>query len=163
MPTAVKFSQEFYERFGHQAVDELVNYLNRIDSGYRSELTELNELNFRRFDDKLERRAAELEARIDVKAAELEARIDVNAAELEARIDTKVAELEARIDTKVAELETRIDTKVAELEARIDTKAAELEARIGEAERRLIRWLFAFWAPTMLSVVAMLVTVLIRL
>jgi tetrahydromethanopterin S-methyltransferase subunit G len=152
MPTAVKFSQEFYERFGHQAVDELVNYLNRIDSGYRSELTELNELNFRRFDDKLERRAAELEARIDVKAAELEARIDVNAAELEARIDTKVAELEARIDTKVAELE-----------ARIDTKAAELEARIGEAERRLIRWLFAFWAPTMLSVVAMLVTVLIRL
>jgi hypothetical protein len=60
MPVAAKFSKEFYDRFGHELTDELVNYLNQIDSDYRSELRELNELNFARFDAKLEQRIAEL-------------------------------------------------------------------------------------------------------
>ena len=34
--------------------------LNEMDSGYRTELRELNELNFARFDAKLEQRTAEL-------------------------------------------------------------------------------------------------------
>jgi len=62
MPVAVKFSEEFYNRFGHRLTDELVSYLNQIDSSYRSELRELNEFNFARFDAKLEQRVAELRA-----------------------------------------------------------------------------------------------------
>ena len=60
MPVAVKFSERFYEKFGHDLTDEFVTYLNQIDSSYRSELRELNELNFARFDAKLEQRVAEL-------------------------------------------------------------------------------------------------------
>jgi hypothetical protein len=52
-------------------VDELVSYLNRIDSGYRSELKNLNEANFARFDDKLERRVAELKAEITAARADV--------------------------------------------------------------------------------------------
>jgi hypothetical protein len=33
MPVAVKISEEFYDRFSHKAVDELVNFLNRMDTG----------------------------------------------------------------------------------------------------------------------------------
>ena len=73
MPVTVKFSEAFYGKFGHEAVDELVNFLNRIDSSYRSELTELNEHSFARFDDRLGRRVAEIEAKIDHRAAELKA------------------------------------------------------------------------------------------
>ena len=60
MPVAVKFSEKFYEKFGHELTDEFVSYLNQIDTSYRSELRELNELNFARFDAKLEQRIAEL-------------------------------------------------------------------------------------------------------
>lgn len=56
----MKFSEKFYEKFGHELTDEFVSYLNQIDTGYRSELRELNELNFARFDAKLEQRVAEL-------------------------------------------------------------------------------------------------------
>ena len=62
MPVTVKFSRDFYDKFGHEAVDELVNYLNQIDSGYRLELRDLNEQNFVRFDARLEQRTAELKA-----------------------------------------------------------------------------------------------------
>lgn len=69
MPVAINFSRSFYDRFGHDAVGELVNYLNRIDAGYRTELKELNEANFARFDDKLERRVAELKAELRTEIA----------------------------------------------------------------------------------------------
>ena len=41
MPIAAKFSEAFYQKFGHEATDELVEYLNTIDATYRSELERL--------------------------------------------------------------------------------------------------------------------------
>jgi hypothetical protein len=75
MPVAAKFSKEFYDRFGHELTDELVSYLNQIDSSYRSELRDLNELNFARFDAKLEQRTAELRAEFQTGLAALETKL----------------------------------------------------------------------------------------
>jgi hypothetical protein len=61
MPVTAKLSQAFYEKFGHGVVDELVNWFNQVDATYRSELRELNELNFARFEAKLEAGLARLE------------------------------------------------------------------------------------------------------
>jgi hypothetical protein len=64
LPVTAKLSRRFYERFGDEIVNELVEWLNQVDSTYRSELKELNELNFARFDAKLEQRIAELRAEL---------------------------------------------------------------------------------------------------
>jgi hypothetical protein len=61
MPVTAKLSKEFYEKFGNSVVDELVNWFNQVDATYRSELRELNELNFARFEAKLEAGLARLE------------------------------------------------------------------------------------------------------
>ena len=71
MPITAKLSRRFYERFGDEIVNELVEWLNQVDSTYRSELKELNEVNFARFDAKLEQRIAELRAEIHGLKAEL--------------------------------------------------------------------------------------------
>ena len=86
MPVAVKFSKEFYDRFGHKLTDELVGYLNQIDSSYRSELRELNELNFARFDAKLEQRMAQLDAKLEQRTAELRAEFQTGLAALETKL-----------------------------------------------------------------------------
>ena len=75
MPVAVKFSEKFYSRLGHDLTDELVSYLNQIDASYRSELRELNELNFARFDAKLEQRVAELRTEFRTGLAALETKL----------------------------------------------------------------------------------------
>jgi hypothetical protein len=62
VPLTVKFSEQFYRKLGHEAVDELVDWFNAVDATYRGDLRELNELNFARFDAKLEQRVAELKA-----------------------------------------------------------------------------------------------------
>ena len=60
MPVTVKLSRKFYETFGDEIANELVEWFNQVDATYRGELRELNELNFARFDTKLEQRVAEL-------------------------------------------------------------------------------------------------------
>ena len=72
MPVTAKFSKAFYDKFGHSVADELVNWVNQVDATYRTELRDLNELNFARFDAKLEQRAAELRADLQTGLARLE-------------------------------------------------------------------------------------------
>jgi len=64
VPITVKLSEQFYRKFGHEVVDEMVNWFNQVDDTYRGQLRELNELNFARFDAKLEQRLAEVKAGI---------------------------------------------------------------------------------------------------
>jgi hypothetical protein len=71
MPVTVKLSQRFYEKFGHDLVDEMVNWFNQMDTAYRADLRELNDVNFARFDAKLEQRLAEVKAELRQAVAEL--------------------------------------------------------------------------------------------
>ncbi len=63
MPVA-KLSREFYDRFGDKVTDELVNCLNSIEASYRAEIKDLFAAHFGRFEEKLERRLAELRVEI---------------------------------------------------------------------------------------------------
>ena len=62
VPVTVQFSEQFYRRLGHEAGDGLGEWFNQVDTTYRGDLREINELNFARFDAKLEQRLAELRA-----------------------------------------------------------------------------------------------------
>ena len=64
VPVTAKLSRKFYEKFGDDVANELVDWFNMVDATYRSDLRELNELNFARFDAKLEQRLAQLETRL---------------------------------------------------------------------------------------------------
>ena len=76
MPVTAKLSKLFYDRLGEQIANELVDWFNQVDATYRTDLRELNELNFARFDAKLEQRVAELDAKIGRIGAELNATLE---------------------------------------------------------------------------------------
>lgn len=71
MPVTAKLSRKFYDTFGDEVTNELVDWFNNVDATYRTELRELNELNFGRFDAKLEA----LESRLEARMAAFEARL----------------------------------------------------------------------------------------
>jgi hypothetical protein len=60
VPVTAKLSKRFYDVLGEDVANELVDWFNAVDLTYRSDLRELNELNFARFDAKIEQRLAEL-------------------------------------------------------------------------------------------------------
>ncbi len=62
MPVTARLSKRFYDVLGEDVANELVDWFNAVDLTYKADLRELNELNFARFDAKLEQRLAELQA-----------------------------------------------------------------------------------------------------
>ena len=85
-----KLSRKFYETFGDEIATELVEWFNAVDATYRSELKEINELNFARFDAKLEQRLAQVDARM----AQLEAKLEARMALFEVRFERRLGEFE---------------------------------------------------------------------
>jgi len=94
MPVTARLSLRFYEKLGEDVANELVEWFNSVDATYRSDLRELNELNFARFDAKLEQRLAEFGADLRVDLERRFAQVDARFETLEARL---IQRLEARI------------------------------------------------------------------
>ena len=82
MPVTAKLSRKFYETFGDEIANDLVDWFNAVDATYRADLRELNELNFARFDAKLEQRLAELDAKWGSRWSQLDTKLEQRLAEL---------------------------------------------------------------------------------
>ena len=112
-----------------------MNWFDAVHDTYRADLRELNELNFGRFDAKLEQRLAELDAKWGGRSAQLDAKLEQRLAESDGRWERRPAELDAKWGGRWTQLD------------------AKLEQRLAEVESHLTWRMFAFWAPTALAVI----------
>ena len=131
MPVTAKLSKRFYDVLGEDVANELVEWFNAVDLTYRSDLRELNELNFARFDAKLEQRLAELRAELRQALAELR------------------AELRGEIG------QSRMDTGTEFQKVRTEIQQVRLEVQ--QVRSELLRWMFGFWVTTLLALAGMVI------
>lgn len=104
MPVTAKLSRRFYEKFGDEIATELVEWFNSVDATYRADLREINELNFARFDAKVEQRMAQLEAKVEQRMAQLDGKM----AQLEARMDARFEQAKAEVHQELATLRAEL-------------------------------------------------------
>lgn len=97
MPVTARLSRAFYDRLGEEVTNELVEWFNSVDLTYRTDLRELNELNFARFDAKLEQRFAEFEQQTDHRFSAFERHWEGRFAEFERRLEKIELTLERRL------------------------------------------------------------------
>jgi hypothetical protein len=90
VPVTAKLSRRFYEKFGDDIANELVDWFNMVDATYRSELRELNEVNYARFEAKLEQRIAELRAEMQVGFSTADAKLEQRLGQLETRLTKRL-------------------------------------------------------------------------
>jgi DNA anti-recombination protein RmuC len=128
VPVTAKLSKRFYDVLGEDVANELVDWFNAVDLTYRADLRELNELNFARFDAKLEQRLAELRAELRQEIAELRAALRQDIAELRAQLRTEIAGLRVEFRTELHQVRTE-----------------------------LLRWMFGFWVTTLLGIAGLLI------
>ena len=100
-----------------------------MDATYRADLRELNELNFQRFDAKLEQRLVELDAKWEQRLTQIEARWEGRLAQIEARWEGRLAQLDKN-----------------------------WERRLGDLRTEMVRWMFVFWTGTVVTLGALVVT-----
>jgi hypothetical protein len=97
VPVTAKLSRQFYEKFGDDIANELVDWFNMVDATYRAELREFNELNFARFDAKLEQRMTELRTDVERRIAELRVEMQIGFR----NVDVKLEQLETRLTKRL--------------------------------------------------------------
>jgi hypothetical protein len=98
MPVTAKLSRLFYERLGEQITNELVEWFNAVDLTYRTDLRDINELNYARFSADVGARFAAQDARIDKMFAEFEVRMEKRFAEFEVRMEKRFAEMSVQME-----------------------------------------------------------------
>ncbi len=135
MPVTAKLSRKFYETFGDEIANELVEWFNAVDSTYRADLREMNELNFSRFDAKLEQRLADSDA----------------------RWERRISALDSKWERQMAELDAKWERRLEEFR-RLDESKTEFR----ELKADLIKWMFIIIAGGTLTTIAGL-TALVKL
>ncbi|MGQ0702681.1 MAG: hypothetical protein ACT4PM_06065 [Gemmatimonadales bacterium] len=103
MPVTARLSKLLYERLGEQIANELVDWFNAVDATYRADLRELNELNFARFDAKLEQRVTQLEAKINQRIAELRGEFKERITEMGSQLASQMSQLETKLERRLGE------------------------------------------------------------
>jgi hypothetical protein len=97
MPVTARLSKRFYDVLGEDVANELVDWFNAVDLTYRADLRELNELNFARFDAKLEQRLAELRAELRTEIAALRAELRTEIAGLRVEFRTELQQVRTEL------------------------------------------------------------------
>lgn len=100
MPVTARLSKRFYDTFGDEIANDLVEWFNQVDATYRHELREQNDLNWGR----VEARLREAEARMDARFAQMEARLEQS----ESRMHQELIGLRADLDVGLARLRADI-------------------------------------------------------
>ena len=168
MPVTARLSKQFYDRLGEEIANELVEWFNAVDATYRADLRELNELNFSRFDAKLEQRLAEFSARLEQRLAAFAGRLEQvthRLSELQASVDRRFNEADGRI-TALEGRTTALEGRITALEGKVDRLGVELTARIAASEERIkavleqrlaqqTRWLFGAWAALLVPIICL--------
>ena len=129
MPITAKFSKAFYDKLGHEIADEMVNWFNQADAVYRAQLRELNDLNYARFEAKLD--------------------------QFEAKMHQRFAEQDAKWERRFGESDTRWDRRFGDLSAKVDKLAAIVEAQPQAIQANLLKWMVILWATTILAIVGL--------
>src|SRR5438105_4723702 len=108
VPVTAKLSRKFCEKLGDEVANELVEWFNSVDATYRSDLRDLNELNFARFDAKVEQRWAQLDAKLEQRLAQVDAKL--------AQVDAKLAQADAKLEQRGAALRAEMAEGFARVE-----------------------------------------------
>jgi len=135
MPVTAKLSQKFHQRLGDEVANELVEWLNAVDTSYRQEFKGLFEANFGR-----------VEARMDQLRAEVQSELG--------RVGARMDQLRAEVSSELARLEARSEERSTSLLSRMDAVESRRDAKLEGLKSELLRWMFLFWVGTMGTVLA---------
>ena len=160
MPVTAKLSKSFYDALGENVADESVDWFNQVDATYRTDLRELNDLNFQRFDAKMGEHLAEFETKMERRFAGMEVNMDQRFAAMEAKMDQRFADTETNTDLRFADIEAKMTLGLASLRDELlermvsQQQFADFRAEVSDRIGDVMKWMVALWTTTIFAVIA---------
>ena len=87
MPVTARLSKRFYDTFGDEIANDLVDWFNQVDATYRQELREQNDLNWGRVEARLGEMETRLRSEFHQELTGLRSDLDVGAEPFQAHIE----------------------------------------------------------------------------
>ena len=145
MPASARLLERLMETLGHEATGDLVAWMSEAGTVNRVELRELADLYFGRLDVRLEERFATAEARIEARFTLVEGRLG--------KVEDRLAGMEVRL----AHAEARLDGRISSVRDELRLEIAGLRTVVAEQGRDLMKWMFIFWAGTILPLAGLII------
>ena len=142
MPVTARLSKRFYDTFGDEIANDLVEWFNQVDATYRQELREQNDLNWGRVEVRISASEARVLAQVRQEFGTLRQQVD----HLDARLSQEVTRLRADTQHDLTLLCTALQQEMTGLRSDLDVGMQRLRAD-------LFKWLFLFWTGTALTVI----------
>jgi hypothetical protein len=130
MPVTAKLSRKFYDQFGDEIANELVEWFNKVDETYKSELRELNELNFARFDAGVKQQLAELRA-------DIRSDMEIQSRSLRGELENQVRSLRGELENESRILREDIENHSRTLHEALENQGRTLHEALENQGRTL--------------------------
>ena len=137
----MKLSKKFYDTLGEDLANEMVDWFTQVDTTYRTDLREFNELNFQRFDAKMEQRLAQYDAKLEQRLASYETKWEQRLAGYETTWERRMAQFRAEIHQEIV------------------TLRGDFRSEISALRTELIKWMFGFWVTSTATSVGVAIAV----
>ena len=153
MPVTIRLSRTLSDRLGEEAAQELVDWFNQVDAASTTTLRELNELNFARFDAKLEQRLAERFSHSDDKwsgrLAALDQKWEKRFADVAVAIEKRFADGAVAMEKQFADIRQEFKDEAAQTRILIERLDASVEHRLNVH----LRWYIAGLITMVLGII----------
>jgi hypothetical protein len=126
MPLTAKLSKRFYDTFGDEITNDLVEWFNQVDATYRQELREQNDLNW--------------------------ARVEARIGQAEVALRSEFKQDWARIESRIGQVETSLRS---EFNQGLAGLRSDLDVGLERLRSDLLKWMFLFWTGTALTVIGL--------
>ena len=148
MPITAKLSHKFYEKLGDDVANELVEWLNLVDTSYRQEFKDLFEANFRRVESELAGLRGHLTSEMGRVAEQMRG--------LREHVDTRITGIEGVMNARLLGVEGGMVELQRRLLAEMDAKLGKMDVRLGRQKWSLLTWTILMWLGTLGFMAAML-------
>jgi hypothetical protein len=162
MPVTAKLSKHFYERLGDEIANELVDWFNQVDIAYKSDLREMNELNYARFEAKLDQRLAEFRAEVKGDIAGLRTELTGQIAGLRTELTGEVAGLRTELTGLVAGSRAESKGEIAGLRVDVNSKIDGLATEMQRGFKEQYRVFFLAWTTLFVGLLAAIIPLYFR-
>jgi hypothetical protein len=157
MPVTARLSKRFYDTFGDEIANDLVEWFNQVDATYRQELREHNDLNWGRVQARLTEMETRLRSEFHDELGDF--RADLNWDRIEGRMTEMEARLRSEFHEGLSEFRAdlnRIGGRMTEMETRL---RSDMDVGLERLRGDLLKWMFLFWTGTALTVIGLVATV----
>lgn len=144
MPATPTLLLKLRETLGDEAANDLVTWVEQSSDRDLARLRDLAELYYQRFDARLEQRLAEFKA------------------ELRAEFREQIDALRRELGGEVTAARREMSGELASVKRELNEESASLRVALASQRSDLVKWMFIFWAGTVLPLAGLLVA-LVRL